>query len=141
MDKEFLNRLSDLHKSGGNPLDALFGTSQTEEKNQPVLTTRGWFENWLYNHGIFEDKAKAITDVIVEKVNAKMEAEAAKTPNAVGYKITWDRPASEYPEAFYTTLILTQGIKKIVFDWAEENMPMAFWKVAFDPNFKMPESL
>ena len=74
-------------------------------------------------------------DYVIEKIDAESDAEAKKhDPDAVGYRITWTRPAREYPEAFYATLIITK-VKRLVYEWADENMPMAFWKPMFGPNF------
>lgn len=95
------------------------------------LTTRGYFEQWLCSYAIFESKAKEIMDAIIPKIEDRLQQ--LETNN---YKITWDRPASEYPTALYNTIIVVADVKGLVFEWAEQNMPMAFWKPMFDPNFK-----
>lgn len=147
--KQFdFNALADAVKAGnGNPLAGLFNREQAIKEAEAMAdkdreafgsTTRAWFERWLYDHAIFPETCKKIMDYVIEKVDAEMDAEAKKhDENAVGYRVTWNRPASEYPDAFYATLIMTH-VKRHVFAWANENMPEAFWKPAFDPNFKFP---
>jgi len=134
--EDFFNKLSDAYKSGQNPLAAFLSAGAPAAAPAPQ-TVRGWFEEWLYNQGIFETQAKQIMEYVIPKVDEQMQAQA--TEGSTGYKITWDRPSSEYPVAFYGVLIMTHKIKQHVFDWAEENMPLAWWKPMFDPNFKMPE--
>lgn len=74
-------------------------------------------------------------DYVIEKVDAEFDADAKKNgPEAVGYRITWERPSSEYPDAFYATLIITK-VKRLVYEWADANMPQAFWKPMFSPTF------
>lgn len=135
MDSNFFNRLADRYKSEENPLGDIFKPNfaqpaETSSTPDATLTTRGWFERWLYNHGVFGSDASKIMDYVIEKVDEQM-IDAAN-----GYRITWNRPAGEYPDAFYGTLILTQGIKRHVFDWANEHKPLAFWKPMFDDSKK-----
>lgn len=73
--------------------------------------------------GIFENTATQIMDYAIPLIDAEMEAENTT-------KITWNRPADEYPTALYGVLFLTH-INKQVLAWAENNMPMAWWKPMF----------
>ena len=83
------------------------------------MTTQEKFESIIYNMGVFENDAKAIIET------AKPEL-AALLPS---YKITWDRPASEYPEPFYNVAMIT--VKKVALKWIEENKPNAWFKAVF----------
>lgn len=80
----------------------------------------------LYDMGIFETQAKEIMDFAIEEIDLLRTQEYP-------YQITWDRPASEYPEAFYNVVFAVK-IKPQVFAWAEQNMPMAWWKPMFAEN-------
>lgn len=75
--------------------------------------------------GIFENTAVQIMDYAIPLIDAEMEGDKIT-------KITWNRPADEYPDALYAVLFLTH-INKHVLAWAETNMPMAFWKPMFLP--------
>jgi hypothetical protein len=90
------------------------------------MTTRQKFEQMLYDMGIFETQAKEIMDFAIEEIDL------LRTPEDP-YQITWNRPASEYPEAFYN-VVFGVKIKPQVFAWANENMPMAWWKPMFAEN-------
>lgn len=95
------------------------------------LTTRQRFEEILYNRGIFEGPAKQIMDYAIPLIDAEMAASEGKE-GAPGYKITWDRPASEYPDAMYAALMITH-IPKHVYQWGLDNQPQAFWLPMFAP--------
>ena len=90
------------------------------------MTTRQKFEEMLYNMGIFETTAKEIMDFAIKEIDKQ------KT-DGDPYQITWHRPASEYPEAFYNVVFAVK-IKHQVFAWAEKNMPKAWWKPMFAEN-------
>lgn len=88
------------------------------------MTTRDKFEEMLYNMGIFETQARQIMDFAIDKIGTPI-------PNGDDpYQITWDRPATEYPEAFYN-VVFSVKIKPQVFAWAEQNMPLVWWKPMF----------
>ena len=89
------------------------------------MTTRQKFEELLYNMGISETMAEHIMDFAI--------AEIGKQKMGDYYKITWDRPANGYDERFYK-IIFEIKIKPQVFAWAEQNMPMAWWKSMFAEN-------
>lgn len=90
------------------------------------MTTRQKFEQMLYDMGIFATQAKQIMDFAIAEIDKQRTDEDH-------YRITWDRPAYEYPEAFYS-LVFWVKIKPQVFAWAEQNMPMAWWKPMFGEN-------
>ena len=76
--------------------------------------------------GIFETQAEQIMDFAISEIDQQRTQDDP-------YQITWDRPASEYPEAFYN-VVFSIKIKAKVFAWAEQNMPMAWWKPMFAEN-------
>ena len=90
------------------------------------MTTRQKFEQMLYDMGIFESTAEQIMDFAIAQIDSQ------KT-DSYPYKITWDRPASEYPQEVYN-VVFEIKIKPQVFAWAEENMPLAWWKPMFAEN-------
>jgi len=94
-----------------------------------AMTTRQKFEQMLYNMGIFKQDVTQIMDFAIEEIDM------VRTPDGP-YKITWNRPADEYPEQFYN-VIFTVEIKPQVFAWAEKNMPLAWWKPLFDKNITL----
>lgn len=89
------------------------------------MTTRQKIEAQLFQMGIFENTATQIMDYAIPLIDAEMEAENTT-------KITWNRPADEYPTALYSVLFVTH-INKHVLAWTEINMPIAWWKPMFLP--------
>lgn len=87
------------------------------------MTTRERIEDLLCQRGIFERQAKAIMDYAIPLIDLDM-AESGMS------KITWNRPSEEYPTVFYAALMLTQINKRVV-EWADQNLPMAWWKPMF----------
>jgi len=83
------------------------------------MTTRQKFEQMLFECGLFENQAKAIMDKAIPMLDAL-------TPD---YRITWDRPASEYPEHFFTVGFLT--VKTAALAWIDENIPKAWFRAMF----------
>lgn len=83
------------------------------------MTTVEQLENMLINRGMFESQAKEVMKIAISELNKLTE----------DYKITFDRPANEYPEAIYTILFL--AIKPIALKWIEENIPQAWFKPMF----------
>jgi hypothetical protein len=90
------------------------------------MTTRQKFEQMLYDMGIFETQAKQIMDFAIAEIDLLRIPEDP-------YQITWDRPHTEYPPQFYNVVFAVK-IKPQVFAWAEQNMPMAWWKPMFAEN-------
>lgn len=83
------------------------------------MTTRQKFEEMLYNMGVFENDASAIMDLAIPMV-------AEMLPQ---YSVTWDRPSTEYPEAFYNVVFIT--VKRAALQWINENKPQAWFKAMF----------
>ena len=82
------------------------------------ITTREKLEQMCYEKGMFESQAKTVVDLAIPEID-----------NLDNYKITWDRPASEYPEPLYIIMFLT--VKKVAYKWIEENFPLAWFKPMF----------
>jgi hypothetical protein len=83
------------------------------------MTTQEKFRQMITSKGMFESQA--------DKVMEEFKVEMAKTmPH---YRVTWDRPASEYPDAFYTSagLLLNQVATK----WIDANIPQAWFRPMF----------
>lgn len=83
------------------------------------MTTRQKFEEMLYNMGVFESDASAIMDLAIPMFKEMLPT----------YNVTWDRPATEYPEAFYNVGMIT--VKKAGLQWINENKPQAWFKSMF----------
>ena len=70
--------------------------------------------------GMFESQAEKVMEVAMPEVDSLVD----------DYKFTWDRPATEYPDAVYK-IVFNMNIKPIAFKWIEENVPMAWFKPMF----------
>ena len=83
------------------------------------MTVREKLQSMLVNKGLSGTQA--------EEVMAIAEPELNKLAN--DYKITFNRPADEYPCVIYTILFMV--IRRIALKWIEENMPLAWYKPMF----------
>jgi hypothetical protein len=83
------------------------------------MQTREKLEQMLVSNGMFESQAKEVMEISIPELNNLVE----------DYQITFDRPASEYPNVIYNILFL--AIKPIALKWIEEKMPMAWYKPMF----------
>ena len=84
------------------------------------MTTRQKFESMLYNMGVFESDASKIMDLAIPMFKEM-------TPN---YNVTWDRPASESPEAFYKVGYIT--VSRAALQYIDENKPNAWFRAIFE---------
>ena len=75
----------------------------------------------LCDNGMFPDQAKKVMEV------AKPELEID------GYRVTWDRPAEEYPEPFYKVGYLI--VRRVAGEWLKENLPKAWFRPMFDDEY------
>jgi len=83
------------------------------------MDTRAKFAQMLTDRGMFESQADKVMEQFVpefDEVNA-------------GYRVTWERPASEYPDAFYAVGFMY--LKKTALRWIDENLPQAWFRVMF----------
>lgn len=71
------------------------------------MTTREKLESNLVNMGLFPAQATAIIDIAIPKLQEAVP----------GYRITWNRPFNEYPEAMYAVWQL--AINKVALEWMQ----------------------
>ena len=83
------------------------------------MTTIKKLESMLVNNGMFQPQAEEVIKIAIPKLNEL----------SGGYKITWDRPADEYPQAMYNLMFI--AVKPIALKWIEENCPYAWYKDMF----------
>ena len=89
---------------------------------RPTLTkgtVRGKLESMLIQYGMFESQAKEVIDLSIPKLNELVDE----------YKISFDRPQTEYPDTLYSILFL--NIKPIALKWIDDNKPMAWYRDMF----------
>ncbi len=84
------------------------------------MTTREKFEKMLTNNGMFESQAKKVMDLAIPVVDG-----------FDNYKMTWERPANEYPDPLYAVIYMM--IEPIALKWIEDNCPKAWFKPMFEP--------
>lgn len=83
------------------------------------MTTREKLESMLIERGMSVQQANEVMDLAKPKIDEVAD----------NYEISYDRPASEYPDIIYNTLFLF--IKPIALKWIEENKPLAWFKPMF----------
>lgn len=81
------------------------------------MTTREKVIKQLEDNGMFLEQAEQV----FKKAQPLLKRD--------DYTITWDRPASEYPEPFYNVLWVM--IKPIALQWIDENCPQAWFRPMF----------
>ena len=84
------------------------------------MTTREKLMDMLVQHGMFESQAEKVLEIAIPKIEAA-------TPD---YRITWNRPAEEYPNALYRVMWIY--VKAAAKDWIAENAPRAWFRPIFD---------
>jgi hypothetical protein len=83
-------------------------------ESEKILTTQGKFEKMLCEYGLSEKQASEIMEFVKPKIDSIDD-----------YRMTWHRPASEYPDAIYAVVFML--MKPMVVEWAEKNIPGAWW--------------
>lgn len=73
----------------------------------------------LVECGMFESQADKVMEQFVP------EFDEVNT----GYRVTWERPASEYPDLFYAVGFMY--LKKTALRWIDENLPQAWFRAVF----------
>lgn len=84
------------------------------------MTTRQKFETMLFEMGVFESEATQIMDLAIPRFHELLPQ----------YQVTWESPASEYPDAFYNVGFMVV-VKKAALDWIDANLPMAWFGALF----------
>lgn len=84
------------------------------------MTTREKLKKMLTDRGMFDSQADAVLAEAIPTIESL-------TPD---YKITWDRPASEYPDVVYNVmwLPLCDAAKA----WIAKNAPQAWYRPMFE---------
>lgn len=85
------------------------------------MTIRELFEKRLYEHGLFEDQARAI-------INQHILNEGPDSP-LTG---RWESDSTGYPDVLYN--VLWMSIKHTAHDWLREHKPQHWALPIFDPN-------
>lgn len=84
------------------------------------MTTQERFKKMLIDCGMSDNQADAVLEIAIPRIESA-------APN---YRITWDRPAEEYPDVLYNTWWLY--LKDAALEWIEENIPQAWFRSMFE---------
>ena len=74
----------------------------------------------LIQNGMFPEQAKQVFQAALPKLQPD------------NYRVTWNQPAGDYPDAMYA--IWTMTIKPIALEWILTNCPMAWFRPMFTDN-------
>lgn len=85
------------------------------------MTTKEKLESMLVGYGMFESQAKQVIELAIPDIEKQSPG---------NYKITWDQPASGYPEMIYSLWFLV--VKKVALPWIDKNCPNAWFRPMFD---------
>jgi len=83
------------------------------------MTTKDRFHKMLTDSGMFDRQADEVIELFITDFNEVNS----------GYRVTWDRPASEYPDAFYAVGFM--WLKKTAMRWIDEHLPQAWFRLMF----------
>ncbi len=83
------------------------------------MTTKEKLQSQLVANGMFEQDAETVMQLAMPQLDAVV-------PN---YKITWHRPADEYPAPIFA--LWWAQLKHIALAWIEEHQPQAWFKPMF----------
>jgi hypothetical protein len=83
------------------------------------MTTRRKLEDSLFKLGMFKEQAHDVVKIAMPEIDKQMN----------DYRVTWERPASEYPDVFHKILLFKA--KPFAFKWYEDNLPNAWNKDLF----------
>ncbi len=84
------------------------------------MTTKEKLVNSLEQQGLFNTQAKEIVELAIPELEKLCP----------GYRITWDKPAEEYPSPMYVVWFI--AMKPIALKWINEHAPMAWFKSLFE---------
>jgi hypothetical protein len=84
------------------------------------MTTKEKLKDMLVQNGMFEKQAEKVLDIAIPRIEALPPRE----------RITWDRPAEEYPDVLYK--IMWSEVKQAAKEWLAENAPEAWYRPIFD---------
>lgn len=92
------------------------------------MTVREKLESMLVSNGMFESQAKEVMEMAMPLLNNEMGVDEGQPI----YKLTYDRPAKEYPDFLYP--ILFDRLKPIALQWIDKNKPAAWFREMFVTN-------
>ena len=83
------------------------------------MTTKEKLIEMCVSRGMFEKQAREVVELAIPKID--------KLAN--GYKTTWDRPSTEYPDVLYGVMFFT--VARTALDWIDKNLPEAWFRPMF----------
>ena len=83
------------------------------------MTTHEKLKSMLIENGLFENQAESVMELARPEIDKLFP----------DYRITWDRPANEYPKQMFNIWFVT--MRPIAFNWIEKNCPQAWFKSIF----------
>lgn len=84
------------------------------------MTTKEKLKKMLIDCGMLDSQADEVLGEAIPQIESL-------TPN---YRITWDRPASEYPDALYNAMWLP--LRDAALKWIDKNAPQAWFRPMFE---------
>ncbi len=82
-------------------------------------TTKQRFANMLVKMGMFDNQTKSVLEEAIPIIEEKFVTKA----------IAWDKPETQYNNAFYFTVWLE--LRKLALKWIDKNVPEAFFRNEF----------
>ena len=104
-----------------------------KEKLESMLVANGMFPNQAAEVmklaiPALNKQSIEIDGNINQRINGKEEIES-ETKIKKPYHITWDSPASDYPDSLYNLWFIT--VKPIALKWIDDNIPQAWFRMMF----------
>lgn len=84
------------------------------------MTTREKLKKMLTDCGMFERQADEVMREAIPRIESL-------TPD---YRITWDGPASEYPDSVFNAMWL--HVRGVAREWIDKNAPEAWFRPMFE---------
>lgn len=78
------------------------------------MTTERKLSAMIYGRAVEEEDIKSMMPLIKKEIGLSITV----------YRITWERPASEYPNAIFNALL--KCAKPVILKWFKQNKPNAF---------------
>ena len=84
------------------------------------MTTKEKLKKMLTDRGMFDDQADEVLKEAIPQIESI-------TPD---YRITWDRPASDYDNEFYNAMWISLCYAAL--KWIDKNAPQAWFRPMFE---------
>jgi hypothetical protein len=108
--------------------------SDGAEQKDPILkqrrTVRMELEARLYACGLFEDMCAAVVRLAITEIEAELANKQKGEDPRTAYSIQWDS-RNDCPNLLIS--MWERNTHKAALKWANECMPLAWWKPIFDP--------